>query len=181
MQRLQQELQCYIEVEKAPFVEGHQRVEIRGEVEEVKRALRIVNEKVEAEVHNAWFPGWAAQDPLAGQAPVRDGGGPGQQEQGRGFGRGRSGDDSEGPNFEDLNRFRDQYPVDERAWQYFTSSSGAIQAKVIQDFRPKPLRDNGEDYSALLTSFVASVAKRFADNPQGFRRGLGGREEEPRR
>merc|ERR1719433_1693310 len=105
MQRLQQELQCYIEVEKAPFVEGHQRVEIRGEVEEVKRALRIVNEKVEAEVHNAWFPGWAAQDPLAGQAPVRDGGGhggggwkgdsgPGQQEQGRGFGRGRSGDDS---------------------------------------------------------------------------------------
>lgn len=161
MRRLRADLQCYIEVEKAPIVDGHQRVEIRGEIDEVKRALKVVNKKVQAEVHRDWFPGWAAQDPLAGLT---------------GVGGSRGGNDSDGPSPEELADFRDRYPVDDRAWHYFISSSADILFKVVNDFKPKPLREGHEDYSALLTSFVASVAKRFQENPSGFRKTLAGQD-----
>eukprot|EP00927_Polykrikos_kofoidii_P078499 TRINITY_DN75315_c0_g1_i1.p1 TRINITY_DN75315_c0_g1~~TRINITY_DN75315_c0_g1_i1.p1 ORF type:complete len:415 (-),score=82.61 TRINITY_DN75315_c0_g1_i1:189-1433(-) len=73
----------------------------------------------------------------------------------------------------DLNAFRRKYPMDDEAWDHFRSFAGPIQAKVIQDFRPKKLGDGFEDYSAVATSFVTSVARRYKENPDGFRRGLG--------
>jgi len=164
MRKLQAELQCYIEVEKGPIVEGHQRVEVKGEVEEVKRALRVVSNKVQAEVDRDWFPAWANDDPCSAATRQLPPSAPASR---------HVAEDPEAPSTKELAAFRAQYPMDDRAWEYFASSMGPIQAKVIQDFKPRPLRHTDEDYSALFTSFVASVAKRFADNPSGFRKGLG--------
>lgn len=78
----------------------------------------------------------------------------------------------EEPSQAELDAFRRKFPMDDRAWDFFLGSDTPVQLKVIQDFSPKPLRNEYEDYSAAVTGFVASVAKRFRQNPSGFRKGL---------
>mmetsp|Transcript_4433 Transcript_4433/g.10767 ORF Transcript_4433/g.10767 Transcript_4433/m.10767 type:complete len:710 (-) Transcript_4433:39-2168(-) len=51
-----------------------------------------------------------------------------------------------------LERFFQRYPIDERAYVYFTSSAPEVQARVIEEFQPP--REGEQDYSGLFTSFV---------------------------
>jgi len=51
-----------------------------------------------------------------------------------------------------LEGFKQRYPMDERAWDFLTTSSGNIQRAVLETFRPK--REGEADYSRLITSFI---------------------------
>lgn len=177
MRKLQSELQCFIEVEKNPVVEGHQQVELRGEAAEVKRALAVVNERVQGEANRDWFPAWAAADPIAGSSAgsgkVGSRGGPPQQENGasrdrdwdRDWDRGRGREDSDTPSEEELASFRSRYPMDTGAWDYLSNAPGSIRAKVLRDFRakPPPKGSSNKDFSALVVSFVGNMMKRTGD------------------
>mmetsp|Transcript_50351 Transcript_50351/g.117471 ORF Transcript_50351/g.117471 Transcript_50351/m.117471 type:complete len:539 (-) Transcript_50351:45-1661(-) len=64
----------------------------------------------------------------------------------------RGFDDFSAPAEEEIRAFRERYPMDERAYEYLTSSPGAAQFKVLSEFKP---RQEGEsDYSSLITSLV---------------------------
>lgn len=51
-----------------------------------------------------------------------------------------------------LSAFRDQFPMDDRAFEFLASSPPEVQAKVIEEFRPRSMGDS--DYSGAVTSFV---------------------------
>eukprot|EP00929_Paragymnodinium_shiwhaense_P012732 TRINITY_DN12040_c0_g1_i5.p1 TRINITY_DN12040_c0_g1~~TRINITY_DN12040_c0_g1_i5.p1 ORF type:complete len:361 (+),score=76.45 TRINITY_DN12040_c0_g1_i5:68-1150(+) len=52
----------------------------------------------------------------------------------------------------DMEAFRARYPMDERAWDFLSTSSGYVQARIIAEFKPRS--ENDADYSAAVTSFV---------------------------
>jgi len=181
MRRLQADLDCYIEVEKNPCtVDNHQKVEVRGKVEDVKQAMKVVNQKVQGEVHREWFPAWAAQDPLGGRprhlaTDSAAGVGP----------RGGGGDidpDMPAPSLEELDHFRDAYPMDDTAWEFICNSSGLVQTVVLRDFAPPNGTRQGEDYSALIMAFCSRVAGRLkdTDTARPARSGGGGNRGQPR-
>eukprot|EP00927_Polykrikos_kofoidii_P070178 TRINITY_DN6612_c1_g1_i1.p1 TRINITY_DN6612_c1_g1~~TRINITY_DN6612_c1_g1_i1.p1 ORF type:complete len:720 (+),score=142.71 TRINITY_DN6612_c1_g1_i1:102-2162(+) len=57
--------------------------------------------------------------------------------------------------------FFTRYPIDERAYDFFASSSLEAQAKVLSEFRPP--REGEVSYSGLFTAFV----KKCRQNPLG--------------
>lgn len=61
---------------------------------------------------------------------------------------------------EDLQDFRDRYPVDDRAFGVLLSATSDVQQAVLEQFRPK--REGESDYSALVASFVRKVEKTQA-------------------
>lgn len=54
-----------------------------------------------------------------------------------------------------LAEFMDKYPIDERAYDYFASSSPEVQQKVLNEFRP--FKAGESNYSGLFTSFVKKI------------------------
>jgi hypothetical protein len=186
-ERLCADTSCHIDIEKhPPLVADHQRVEIRGGVEDVKRAVDVVCNKVQDEAGRDWFSEWAARDPLASAtsssstAPVggkiakwsgRYGVRSGARVKRRGGAR-APGSDSHTPSHDDLLKFRNRCPMNDRAWDFLVATEGAVQSKVLLDFNPGPLRDAAEDYTALVLSFTSSVAKRFRANPSDFCKSL---------
>mmetsp|Transcript_43377 Transcript_43377/g.80772 ORF Transcript_43377/g.80772 Transcript_43377/m.80772 type:complete len:724 (-) Transcript_43377:54-2225(-) len=48
--------------------------------------------------------------------------------------------------------FRSTFPMDDRAYEYLTSSPRDVQEKVIRSFRPK--KEGEDDYSSLITTVV---------------------------
>eukprot|EP00930_Biecheleria_cincta_P026264 TRINITY_DN18534_c0_g1_i2.p1 TRINITY_DN18534_c0_g1~~TRINITY_DN18534_c0_g1_i2.p1 ORF type:complete len:503 (+),score=99.36 TRINITY_DN18534_c0_g1_i2:29-1537(+) len=68
------------------------------------------------------------------------------------------GADDERPSLEQLQEFRNRYPMDDRAWEYLNSSSGSAQAKILVDFKPRNPSDT--DYSAAVTYFLRAVKGR---------------------
>lgn len=59
---------------------------------------------------------------------------------------------TEAPSEEELLAFRQKFPMDDRAWEFLTNSSGYVQARIVTEFRPR--NENDTDYSAPVTSFV---------------------------
>lgn len=51
-----------------------------------------------------------------------------------------------------LKAFKMRYPMDDRAWDFLSSSSGTVQRMVLEKFKPK--REGEHDYSRLITSFI---------------------------
>lgn len=62
-----------------------------------------------------------------------------------------------GPTLARLREFKDQFPMDERAWDYLFSAPGHVQEVVVNDF--KPWRPDDTDFSAPVTAFVGSVLR----------------------
>ena len=60
-----------------------------------------------------------------------------------------------GPTLARLREFRDQFPMDERAWDYLFSSPGYVQEVVVNEFNPR--RPDDTDFSAPVTAFVKSM------------------------
>eukprot|EP00930_Biecheleria_cincta_P087434 TRINITY_DN76665_c0_g1_i1.p1 TRINITY_DN76665_c0_g1~~TRINITY_DN76665_c0_g1_i1.p1 ORF type:complete len:705 (-),score=109.87 TRINITY_DN76665_c0_g1_i1:60-2174(-) len=63
-----------------------------------------------------------------------------------------------GPSLEQLQEFRQRYPMDERAWDFLIGISGHTQQVIISEFRPK--REGDTDYSAPVTAFVRAMDAR---------------------
>jgi len=51
-----------------------------------------------------------------------------------------------------LKAFKARYPMDDRAWDFLSSSSGSVQRMVLEKFKPQ--REGERDYSRLITSFI---------------------------
>lgn len=68
------------------------------------------------------------------------------------------GVEDEKPSPEQLQDFRNRYPMDDRAWEYLNSSTGSAQAKILVDFKPRNPADT--DYSAAVTFFLRAVRGR---------------------
>lgn len=51
-----------------------------------------------------------------------------------------------------LGAFRQRYPLDDRAWDFFSNAGPHVQRSVMERFKPK--REGEADYSGLITSFV---------------------------
>lgn len=64
-----------------------------------------------------------------------------------------------------LQAFREQYPVDDRAFDFLQKAPPAVQDRVITDFRPQS--QGQDDYSALLTIFVKKVRGRWERGSRG--------------
>jgi len=64
-----------------------------------------------------------------------------------------------------LKAFRQQYPVDERAFDFLQKSPPEVQDRVLTDFRPQS--QGQDDYSALLTIFVKKVRGRWERGSRG--------------
>lgn len=62
------------------------------------------------------------------------------------------------PTQDDLDDFRDRYPMDHRAFDHLCAAPPEVQQAVITQFRPR--REGESDYSALLSSFVRAVHTR---------------------
>mmetsp|Transcript_71166 Transcript_71166/g.154676 ORF Transcript_71166/g.154676 Transcript_71166/m.154676 type:complete len:561 (+) Transcript_71166:69-1751(+) len=162
IKRLRAEVRCFIDVQTEskkddPIIEGHQRVEARGEAEEVKRAMRRVNARVQDEADRDWFPAWAAEFPSGGRVP--------EEPRSR-----RPPTQPHGTNPEDLEAFRERYPMDEQAWEYLVTSAPSVQAKVVTEF--KPPREGDGNYSALITSFVKTCYLATDSRSRGSGPGL---------
>jgi len=59
--------------------------------------------------------------------------------------------------------FLTQYPCDERAQDFLTSSPPEVRARVMQEFRPR--KEGDSDYSGAVTSFVRRI-RQFAEEDQ---------------
>mmetsp|Transcript_118413 Transcript_118413/g.339951 ORF Transcript_118413/g.339951 Transcript_118413/m.339951 type:complete len:588 (+) Transcript_118413:217-1980(+) len=76
-----------------------------------------------------------------------------------------------------LDDFLARYPLDERAYEYFATSSIAVQQRVLHDFRP--MREGEPQYSGLFTAFVKKIRGEFGGSAEpeygrGGCRALGG-------
>lgn len=65
-----------------------------------------------------------------------------------------------GPSQQQLTRFKEKFPMDERAWDYLSNTSGDVQRTVLDEFKPR--RDDDVDYSAPVTAFIRSLENRAA-------------------
>ncbi|CAJ1422734.1 unnamed protein product [Effrenium voratum] len=79
--------------------------------------------------------------------------------------RGREEEDAfdSAPSAAELAAFRERYPMDERAYEYLTSSAASAQRKVLQDF--KPSNEGEPDYSSLVTSVVKKARLAVSSVP----------------
>jgi len=55
----------------------------------------------------------------------------------------------------DLESFRAQYPMDDRAWDFIQNVDQRVQRRIVETF--KPHREGEADYSAKITSYVKSI------------------------
>merc|ERR1712129_117501 len=53
-----------------------------------------------------------------------------------------------------LEAFKSRYPMDDRAWDFLSTSPASLQRTVLERFQPK--REGEGDYSRLITSFIRS-------------------------
>ncbi|CAK0903043.1 unnamed protein product [Prorocentrum cordatum] len=59
----------------------------------------------------------------------------------------------------DLESFRAQYPMDDRAWDFLSSVDQRIQKRVVETF--KVLREGEADYSAKITAYVKTTKQMW--------------------
>jgi hypothetical protein len=71
----------------------------------------------------------------------------------------RRGSSRGGVKDSELEKFRDRYPMDPRAFDCLCDASGEVQRTILTRFKPK--REGEDDYSALVTTFVRSVQARL--------------------
>ncbi|CAK0819558.1 unnamed protein product, partial [Prorocentrum cordatum] len=71
----------------------------------------------------------------------------------------------------DLGAFLAKYPVDERAYDFFASSSRQVQEEVLREFQPKT--EGEASYARLFTSLVLKVRQRYGEGRR--QRGKGGK------
>lgn len=56
-----------------------------------------------------------------------------------------------------LRKFKRQYPMDDRAFEFLASSTSQVQEKIISTFRPSKPDDT--DYSAAITAYVRTCRR----------------------
>uniref|UniRef100_A0A7S4REX8 Uncharacterized protein n=1 Tax=Alexandrium monilatum TaxID=311494 RepID=A0A7S4REX8_9DINO len=61
--------------------------------------------------------------------------------------------------------FRVRFPMDERAFEYLTTSSAEVRSHILSTFRPR--RQNDSDYSAPVTAYVRECRKQFGVSGAG--------------
>merc|ERR1711920_308543 len=78
---------------------------------------------------------------------------------GRDYSRGRNErrgrDDTDDRDASPLTRFRDRYPMDDRAFAVLRGSPQSCVDTVLNTFKPRSEGD--DDYSALVTTFVRAI------------------------
>mmetsp|Transcript_32096 Transcript_32096/g.75342 ORF Transcript_32096/g.75342 Transcript_32096/m.75342 type:complete len:561 (+) Transcript_32096:42-1724(+) len=72
----------------------------------------------------------------------------------------------------DLEVFRIQYPMDDRAYEFLATSPVEVQRRVVETFKPRLPADN--DYSAPLTGYVRSLRRQMEEGQYAMGGGMGG-------
>ncbi|CAK0835302.1 unnamed protein product [Prorocentrum cordatum] len=70
-----------------------------------------------------------------------------------------------------INAFIQRYPIDQRCYEYLTTSSSAVITRVLQEFRPP--REGEPDYSGLVTSWIKRMRTQNGEGPAGIAMGAG--------